>query len=116
MRACPPSRPDPGPACRPEAGSISWTWAGAAAWAGGPHVGERGGGADATARGRRAPVRWLPAADRGPAKAGLYGRLFTRPDPDADGELLADLNPNSETGLEECLVEPALAELPVGET
>jgi hypothetical protein len=46
----------------------------------------------------------------------LYDRLFTRPDPGADGDLYADLNPNSETVLQECLVEPALTELPVGET
>ena len=43
-------------------------------------------------------------------------RLFTRPDPGADGDLYADLNPNSETVLQECLVEPALTEQPVGET
>jgi glutaminyl-tRNA synthetase len=46
----------------------------------------------------------------------MYDRLFTRPDPGADGDLYADLNPNSETVLQECLVEPALTELPVGET
>jgi glutaminyl-tRNA synthetase len=51
-----------------------------------------------------------------PAEVRLYDRLFTRPDPGADGDPLADLNPNSETVLEECLVEPTLAELPVGET
>ena len=33
----------------------------------------------------------------------------------ADGDLV-DINPNSETVLDECLVEPMLAELPVGET
>ena len=51
-----------------------------------------------------------------PAEVRLYDRLFTRPDPGADGDPLADINPNSETVLEECLVEPTLAELPVGET
>jgi glutaminyl-tRNA synthetase len=51
-----------------------------------------------------------------PAEVRLYDRLFTRPDPGADGDPLADLNPSSETVLEECLVEPSLAELPVGET
>jgi glutaminyl-tRNA synthetase len=50
------------------------------------------------------------------AEVRLYDRLFTRPDPGADGDPFADLNPNSETVLEDCLVEPALAELPVGET
>jgi glutaminyl-tRNA synthetase len=51
-----------------------------------------------------------------PAEVRLYDRLFTRPDPGADGDPLADINPNSETVLEECLVERTLAELAVGET
>ena len=51
-----------------------------------------------------------------PAQVRMYDRLFTRPDPGADGDLYADLNPNSETVLQECLVESALTELPVGET
>jgi glutaminyl-tRNA synthetase len=51
-----------------------------------------------------------------PAEVRLYDRLFTRPDPGADGDPFADLNPESETVLEDCLVERALAELPVGET
>jgi glutaminyl-tRNA synthetase len=51
-----------------------------------------------------------------PAEVRLYDRLFSRPDPGADGDPLADVNPDSETVLPECLVEPALAELPVGET
>ena len=51
-------------------------------------------------------------ARRGPA----LRPPFHRPDPGADGDPFADLNPDSETVLDECLVEPALAELPVGET
>jgi glutaminyl-tRNA synthetase len=46
----------------------------------------------------------------------LYDHLFTRPDPGADGDLFADLNPESETVLVGCQVEPALADLPIGET
>jgi len=46
----------------------------------------------------------------------LYDHLFTRPDPGADGDLLADLNPDSEKVLLGCMLEPTLAELPVGET
>jgi len=46
----------------------------------------------------------------------IYDRLFTRPDPGADGDPYADLNPSSETVLRQCLVEPALAELPAGQT
>jgi len=61
-------------------------------------------------------LHWLSAEHALPAEVRLYDRLFTRPDPGADGEPFADLNPNSETLLEGCLVEPVLAELPVGET
>jgi glutaminyl-tRNA synthetase len=34
----------------------------------------------------------------------------------AEGDPFADINSDSETVLEECLVEPTVAELPVGET
>jgi glutaminyl-tRNA synthetase len=50
------------------------------------------------------------------AEVRLYDHLFTRPDPGADGDLFADLNPDSEKVLQGCMVEPALAELPIGET
>ena len=39
----------------------------------------------------------------------LYERLFTRPDPGADRDLLDDLNPQSETILEGAWIEPAAA-------
>src|SRR3954447_2073424 len=64
----------------------------------------------------KATLHWLSAAHAVPAHVRLYDRLFTRADPGAEGDLFADLNPTSETVLEESLVEPALAELPVGET
>ena len=64
----------------------------------------------------KATLHWLSSEHAVPAEVRLYDRLFTRSDPGADGDLFADLNPDSETVLEECLVEPALAELPVGET
>ena len=35
---------------------------------------------------------------------------------DTNGDPFADINPDSETVLEGCLVEPALAEVPVGDT
>jgi glutaminyl-tRNA synthetase len=46
----------------------------------------------------------------------LYDHLFSRPDPGADGDLFADLNPASETVLEQCYVEPSLADAAPGET
>jgi len=47
----------------------------------------------------------------------LYDYLFRSPHPGSDGrELFDDLDPDSETVLRGCFVEPCLAELPVGET
>jgi glutaminyl-tRNA synthetase len=64
----------------------------------------------------KATLHWISAAHAVPAEVRLYDHLFTRPDPGVEGDLLADLNPRSEKVLEGCLVEPALAEVPVGET
>src|SRR5438034_8352797 len=64
----------------------------------------------------KATLHWLSSEHAVPAEVRLYDRLFTRPDPGADGDPFADINPNSETVLKECLVEPTLVELPVGET
>ena len=64
----------------------------------------------------KATLHWLSAAHAVPAEARLYDHLFTRPDPGAEGDLLADINPESEDVLPGCLVEPSLAAAPVGET
>ncbi|HYN04234.1 MAG TPA: glutamine--tRNA ligase/YqeY domain fusion protein [Vicinamibacteria bacterium] len=64
----------------------------------------------------KATLHWLSAAHATPAEARLYEHLFTRPDPGAEGDLLADINPESEDVLPGCLVEPSLAAAPVGET
>ena len=64
----------------------------------------------------KATLHWLPAEHAVPAEVRLYDHLFIRPDPGADGDLFEDLNPASEDVLSGCLVEPALAEVPVGET
>jgi glutaminyl-tRNA synthetase len=64
----------------------------------------------------KATLHWLSAAHAAPAEARLYEHLFTRPDPGAEGDLLADINPESEDVLPGCLVEPSLAAAPVGET
>ena len=63
----------------------------------------------------KATLHWVSAAHASPAEVRLYEHLFTRPDPGADGDLIADLNPESETILRG-FVEPAVATLPVGET
>jgi len=65
----------------------------------------------------KATLHWLSAGHAVPAEVRLYDRLFTRPDPGADsGDPFDDINPDSETVLDGCLVEPTLAELPVGVT
>jgi glutaminyl-tRNA synthetase len=64
----------------------------------------------------KATLHWLSATHAVPAEARLYEHLFSRPDPGAEGDLLADINPESEHVLTGCLVEPSLAAVPVGET
>ena len=61
-------------------------------------------------------LHWLSAEHAVPAEVRVYDRLFIRPDPGAEGDPVDDLNPDSETVLDGCLVEAGLAELPVGET
>jgi glutaminyl-tRNA synthetase len=63
----------------------------------------------------QATLHWVAAADAVPAEIRLYSHLFNRPDPGADGDALADLNPDSLEVLSGCLVEPALLDAPVGE-
>ena len=74
------------------------------------------GGDSPDGRRPKATLHWISAAHAMPAEVRLYDHLFTRPDPGADGDLFADLNPNSETVLTGCMVEPTLKDLPVGET
>jgi glutaminyl-tRNA synthetase len=64
----------------------------------------------------KATLHWLAASDGVPAEVRLYDHLFSRPDPGADGDLLADLNPASEEVLKDALVEPLAASASVGET
>ena len=45
----------------------------------------------------KATLHWVSAANAVPAEVRLYDHLYTRPDPGASDDLLADLNPNSET-------------------
>ena len=45
-----------------------------------------------------------------PAEIRLYNPLFTRPDPGADGDFMADLNPDSLEVLTGAVVEPGLAD------
>ncbi|HEV8027652.1 MAG TPA: glutamine--tRNA ligase/YqeY domain fusion protein [Stellaceae bacterium] len=60
----------------------------------------------------QATIHWVAAAAALPAEIRIYNPLFTRPDPGAAGDLLADLNPDSLERLGDCRVEPALAASP----
>ncbi len=64
---------------------------------------------------RRRSLHWVAAADAVPAEIRLYSHLFNRPDPGADGDALADLNPDSLEVLTGALVEPSLLDTPIGE-
>jgi glutaminyl-tRNA synthetase len=76
----------------------------------------RGGSAPDDRR-PKATLHWLSADHALPAEVRLYGHLFTSPYPGADGrDLFEGLNPDSETVLRSCVVEPSLADLAVGET
>jgi glutaminyl-tRNA synthetase len=65
----------------------------------------------------KATLHWVSAAHAVPAEVRLYDHLFRSPHPGAGGDdVFDDLNPDSETVLTGCLVEPSLVGLPVGET
>jgi glutaminyl-tRNA synthetase len=57
----------------------------------------------------RGTIHWVSAAQSVAAEIRLYNPLFTRPDPGAGGDMLADLNPQSLEVIAEARVEPALA-------
>ncbi len=74
----------------------------------------RGGNA-ADGRKVKATLHWVAATQSLPAEMRLYHPLFTRPDPGADGDFFADLNPQSLELLTQSRVEPALAAAAPGE-
>ncbi len=74
------------------------------------------GGDSPDGRKPKATLHWISAAHAMEAEVRLYDHLFARPDPGADGDLFADLNPSSETVLTGCRLEPSLGELAMGET
>jgi glutaminyl-tRNA synthetase len=65
----------------------------------------------------KATLHWVSAAHAVSAEVRLYEHLFAAAHPGSDGrDIFDDLNPDSETVLRDCLVEPSLAGLPAGET
>ena len=73
------------------------------------------GGDSPDGRKVKATLHWVSAAHAVDAEVRLYDHLFTRPDPGAEGDLLADLNPNSLEVLDHALLEPSLAAFAPGE-
>ena len=74
------------------------------------------GGDSPDGRKVKGTLHWVSAAHGIPAEVRNYDTLFTEEVPGAGhgGDYLADLNPDSLKVLGCCLVEPALAEAPVG--
>jgi len=67
------------------------------------------GGDSPDGRKVRGTIHWVSAQHAVAAEVRLYNPLFSRPDPGADGDLLADLNPDSLEMLSQCWLEPALS-------
>ena len=59
-------------------------------------------------------LHWVSAARAVPAEVRLYEPLFSRADPGAEGNFLDDINPDSLKVIENAMVEPALADAPLG--
>jgi glutaminyl-tRNA synthetase len=57
----------------------------------------------------RGTIHWVAAHEAVSAEIRLYNPLFTRPDPGAQGDLMADLNANSLEIVSGAMLEPALA-------
>ncbi|MGE0453385.1 MAG: glutamine--tRNA ligase/YqeY domain fusion protein [Vicinamibacteria bacterium] len=74
------------------------------------------GGDSPDGRRPKATLHWVSAAHAIEAQVRLYEHLFTREDPGAEGDFLADINPHSLETLSGCKVEPSLAEAAVGRT
>ncbi len=68
------------------------------------------GGSAPDGRKVRGTVHWVSAAHAAPAEVRLYDHLFSVPEPGADGDFLDDLNPDSLIVLDDCMLEPSLAE------
>jgi glutaminyl-tRNA synthetase len=65
----------------------------------------------------KSTLHWVSVAKGVPAEVRLYDHLFVDPFPGTDGrDLFDDIDPASETILRECVVEPSMVGLAVGET
>jgi glutaminyl-tRNA synthetase len=73
-----------------------------------------GGGQTSDGRKVKGIVHWLPASQAMAAEVRLYDHLFKVPEPGADGDLLADLNPHNLTISHSALVEKSAIDAPPG--
>ncbi len=65
----------------------------------------------------KATLHWVSASHAIPARVNLYDNLFREPDPDdvpEERSFKDNLNPDSLITLENCQLEPSLAEVPAG--
>lgn len=72
-------------------------------------------GSAASNRKVKGTLHWLSVEHALKAEVRLYNDLFTKDNPDEDGDFIANLNPNSLEILEDCMVEPHLKDAQPGE-
>ncbi len=75
---------------------------------------ETRGGKSPDGRKVKATIHWVSAEHAIPAEVRLYGHLFTTPEPGRAEDILSVLNEGSVEILEDCRLEPSLAEAPPG--
>ena len=73
------------------------------------------GGSAPDGRKVKGTLHWVSAEHAVPAEVRLYDQLFNEPNPNASGDIIADLNSNSLTVLSDCRLEPEVAATAPGE-
>ncbi|HEX6387570.1 MAG TPA: glutamine--tRNA ligase/YqeY domain fusion protein [Anaerolineae bacterium] len=76
---------------------------------------ESRGGSTPDGRRVKGTLHWVSAAHAVPAEVRLYDTLFTEEDPEASGDFIENLNPDSLQVIPEAMAEPDLAEAAVGD-
>ncbi|MCW9033563.1 MAG: glutamine--tRNA ligase/YqeY domain fusion protein [Rhodospirillales bacterium] len=77
---------------------------------------ETKGGNSPDGRKVKGTLHWVSGEHAASAEVRLYNHLFTKENPGSDGDFLDDINPDSVEVLNNCLLEPSLAQIPVGKT
>jgi glutaminyl-tRNA synthetase len=71
-------------------------------------------GADTSGVKAKGTLHWVTQEQAVDAEVRLYDRLFSQPEPEADGDFMDALNPGSLEVLRNCKVEPILGQAEVG--